>query len=132
MVSLEEIPSSFEFGLITPVYKGKGKDPQVRGSYRGITLSSVLAKSLEFVLLERIIQFWLTRMFRKPLKPASRRVCPARMQSSPAWRPSRSTLEKVTLCTHVSMTLLQLLTLWSTQCYSITSTEQVLWGRPGA
>ena len=55
MVSLEEIPSSFEFGLITPVYKGKGKDPQVRGSYRGITLSSVLAKSPEFVLLERII-----------------------------------------------------------------------------
>ena len=55
IVSLEEIPYSFKFGLITPVYKGKGKDPQIRGSFRGITLSSVLAKTLEFVLLERII-----------------------------------------------------------------------------
>ena len=55
IVSLEEIPSSFKFGLITPIYKGKGKDPQICGSYRGITLSSVLAKTLEFVLLERII-----------------------------------------------------------------------------
>ena len=55
IVSLEQIPSSFKFGLLTPVYKGKGKDPQVRGSYRGISLSSVLAKTLEFVLLERII-----------------------------------------------------------------------------
>ena len=55
IVSLEEIPSSFKFGLITPIYKGKGKDPHIRGSYRGINLSSVLAKTLEFVLLERII-----------------------------------------------------------------------------
>ena len=55
IVSLEKIPFSFKFGLITPVYKGKGKDPQIRGSYRGITLSSVLSKTLEFVLLKRII-----------------------------------------------------------------------------
>ena len=54
IVSLEKIPS-FKFGLLTPIYKGKGKDLQICGSYRGITLSSVLAKTLEFVLLERII-----------------------------------------------------------------------------
>ncbi len=27
IASLEQIPLSFKFGLITPVYKGKGKDP---------------------------------------------------------------------------------------------------------
>ena len=38
-----------------PLYKGKGKDPLLTGSYRGITLTSVLAKSFEFVLLDRIL-----------------------------------------------------------------------------
>ncbi len=55
IASLELIPLSFKFGLITPVYKGKRKDPYACGSYRGITLTSVLSKTLEFVLLERII-----------------------------------------------------------------------------
>ena len=55
LISFEEIPLSFKFGLVIPIYKGKGKDPLLPGSYRGITLSSVLVKTLEFVLLERIL-----------------------------------------------------------------------------
>ena len=55
ILSMEFVPSSFKFGVITPVYKGKGKDPLSCSSYRGITLTSVLAKTLEFILLERML-----------------------------------------------------------------------------
>ena len=42
-VNFEEIPSQFKVGIIVPIYKGKGKDPLLPGSYRGITLTSVIA-----------------------------------------------------------------------------------------
>ena len=41
-------------GLIVPVYKRKGKDPLSPSSYRGITLSSVIAKLYELIILDRI------------------------------------------------------------------------------
>ena len=40
-------------GVVVPVYKGKGKDPLIPSSYRGITMSSVIAKTLEIVLLNK-------------------------------------------------------------------------------
>ena len=43
-----------EYGSITPVYKGGGKDPLDKNSYRGITVTSVLAKLLEYLILERL------------------------------------------------------------------------------
>ena len=55
IISLEVIPSVFKFGTIVPIYKGKGKDPLSKGSYRGITLTSVLAKTFEFVLLDKML-----------------------------------------------------------------------------
>ena len=55
ILTLEAIPASFKAGIIIPLYKGKGKDPLSTDSYRGITLTSVLAKSFEFVLLDRIL-----------------------------------------------------------------------------
>ncbi len=51
---LEEVPASMKDGLVIPVYKGQGKDPLLLNSYRGITLSSVVAKLLEIVLLQRL------------------------------------------------------------------------------
>ena len=54
ILNLEVIPPSFKFGVITPIYKGKGKDPLVCNSYRGITVSSNLAKLLEIILLQRM------------------------------------------------------------------------------
>ena len=51
---LEEVPSCLKEGVIIPVYKGKGKDPMVTHSYRGITLSSVIAKAFEIVILNRM------------------------------------------------------------------------------
>ena len=54
IVSLEELPASLNEGLIIPVHKGKGKDPFLPGSYRGITLSTVISKLFENILLQRL------------------------------------------------------------------------------
>ena len=51
---LERIPQCFKRGIVIPAYKGKGRDPLLKKSYRGITLTSVLANVLELVLMERI------------------------------------------------------------------------------
>lgn len=55
IVHLEQIPASFTSGITIPVYMGKGKDPLSMNSYRGVTLTSVIAKCFEFVLLERLL-----------------------------------------------------------------------------
>ena len=54
IVELEEIPNVLKVGLVVPVYKGSNKDPLNMNSYRGITLSNVISKVLEFLLLERM------------------------------------------------------------------------------
>lgn len=54
IVTLEEVPSCMKEGLVIPIYKRQGKDPLAVGSYRGITLSSVLPKLLEIILLQRL------------------------------------------------------------------------------
>ena len=48
IVTLEEVPSYLMEGVVIPVH---GKDPLKIKSYRGITLSSVLSKVLETILL---------------------------------------------------------------------------------
>ena len=55
IVNFEAIPSQFKVGVIVPIYKGKGKDPLLPGSYRGITLTSVFAKMFEHVLLDHML-----------------------------------------------------------------------------
>ena len=40
--------------MIIPVYKGKGRDPLDPNSYRGVTLSLVVSKCLEKVILHRM------------------------------------------------------------------------------
>ena len=54
IVEVESIPSSLKTGIIIPVYKGCGKDPLDTNSYRGVTLTSVLAKVLETLTLMRL------------------------------------------------------------------------------
>ena len=49
IVELEEVPSATKSGIIIPVYKGSGRDLVKTDSYRGVTLSSVLAKMLEML-----------------------------------------------------------------------------------
>ena len=45
---------TLKIGIIIPVYKRGGKEPLDTNSYRGITLTSVLAKILESLLLSRL------------------------------------------------------------------------------
>ena len=54
IIELEDLPSCLKAGLVIPVYKRQGKDPLKVNSYRGITLSPVLSKVLEIVLLQRL------------------------------------------------------------------------------
>ena len=54
ITALEEIPSCLRVGIITPIYKRKGKDPLDVSSYRGITISSVFAKLYETLILDRM------------------------------------------------------------------------------
>ena len=51
---LECVPTVLKRGVVVPVYKGGGKDPMKIDSYRGITLTSMVAKVLEFLLLQRL------------------------------------------------------------------------------
>ena len=47
IVELESVPAChLEEGVVVPVYKGGGKDPMKTDSYRGITLTSMIAKNL--------------------------------------------------------------------------------------
>ena len=48
VVELEVVLEILKRGLVMPVYKGGGKDLRV-GSYRGVTLTSMVAKVLEFL-----------------------------------------------------------------------------------
>ena len=55
IIHLERMPSSFKDTTIVPIYKGKGRDPLLAKNYRGISLSSVIGKLFERVLLLRMI-----------------------------------------------------------------------------
>ena len=52
IVNLEAIPPP---GVIIPIYKGKGRDPLLPTSYRVITLTSVIAKTFEYSILDRML-----------------------------------------------------------------------------
>ena len=54
IVDLEAIPDYLNLAIMTPVYKGSGKDPLDRGSYRGISVTPVITKLLELLLLARL------------------------------------------------------------------------------
>ena len=54
-MELEGIPSTMKMGVLCPLYKGGGKDPLETGSYRGIALTSVWAKLLEILILQRLL-----------------------------------------------------------------------------
>ena len=55
IITLECIPSSLKESTIVPIYKGKGRDPLLTKNYRGISLSSVISKLLERIILLRIV-----------------------------------------------------------------------------
>ena len=67
IIAHEFISPCLKEGVVVPIYKGKGKDPLLPSSYRGITLSSTIAKTLEVVLLKCMSPILHERSF--PDKP---------------------------------------------------------------
>ena len=57
IISLEQMPDCFKSAFIIPIFKGKGKDPLSPSNYRVISLSSVVGKLFERVILARILPF---------------------------------------------------------------------------
>ena len=55
IVKTKKIPEAFKSGIITSVHK-KGKDPSKMDNYRGITVSSILGKLFETVILNRLVE----------------------------------------------------------------------------
>ena len=55
MITLEHIPPQISHGIIIPVHKGKGHDPFNPSSYRGISLTSIIAKVLEKIILCKML-----------------------------------------------------------------------------
>ena len=55
IIQQEAIPHTLNIAAISPVYKGGGKDPLDRGSYRGISVTPVLSKLLEMLILGRLL-----------------------------------------------------------------------------
>lgn len=89
----KEVPDSFKSGLINPIHK-KGKDPRLLENYRGITVSSILGKLFETVVLNRLQelnsdQSQLQYGFTKGLSPtmASLLLSEAVLDSSLCHRP---------------------------------------------
>ena len=54
IIRLETIPNSLKIDVITPIFKGKGRSPLDPNNYRGITLTPVVAKCLERLMLNRM------------------------------------------------------------------------------
>ena len=54
IIDLEVVPPSLLRAIIVPIYKGKGRDPLSMDNYRGISLTSVIGKLFERIVLQRI------------------------------------------------------------------------------
>ena len=54
ILHFEQLPACLKEGIVVPIYKGRGKDPLLVSSYRGITLSSVITKLFEVIILRRL------------------------------------------------------------------------------
>ena len=52
IISLEAVPPSPLSAIVVPIYKGKGRNPLLTSSYRGISLTSIIGKLFEHILLQ--------------------------------------------------------------------------------
>eukprot|EP00660_Eupelagonema_oceanica_P019226 gene19226-biopygen34987 len=49
-----EVPHPWRAAEVVPIYKGQGKDPNLRKSYRPISLTSVVSKVVERLIKNRV------------------------------------------------------------------------------
>ena len=73
IVEAENIPKSLKTGIITPVYKGGGKDLLNTNNYCRVTLTSMLAKVLEALTLTWLQCHFLKRNMPHPNQTAHRK-----------------------------------------------------------
>ena len=70
ILTTKTVPKEFKSGIINPIHK-TGKDPRHFENYRGITISSVLGKLFETVILNRLHQLNADQSrFTKGLSPS--------------------------------------------------------------
>ena len=55
ILTTKSVPEAFKSGIITPVHK-KGKDHRTMDNYKGITVSSILGKLCETVILNHLVE----------------------------------------------------------------------------
>ena len=71
IITFAYVPSSMKHSVIIPLYKGKKKPRDHVDSYRGISLSQVINKVLEKIILKRL-KPWLTE---RSFPPAQQQAC---------------------------------------------------------
>ena len=99
IIDLEHVPDSLKMGIVIPVYKGGGKDPLDTNSYRGITLTSVIAKVLESLVLARLRDHLTERGIPHPNQTAYRKRVSCAEAISPHSRLSLSIPKRMKRCT---------------------------------
>ena len=104
----------FEEGHYPPCVHGK--DPLLMENYRGITLSSVMVKLFEIILLQAFFLFLKRLVFQTSLKLPIKVACLVAMPSMLPKKLFSLKLEKVEISTSVFMTLRKLLTPLSYPC----------------
>ena len=98
---LEQIPQCFKHG---PAYKGKGRDPLLKKSYRGITLTSVLAKVFEIIIVQRVTPILDEAGVPQISQAAYRKGASCRDSIFAGQEANEKLLMKEIMCTPVSMT----------------------------
>ena len=111
------LPESLKLGIVTPIYKGGGKDPLDTNSYRGITLTTVLTKVLESLILNHLRDVLLEEGI-PHLNQTTGGKFHVRKPSSRPWKLSRNLPSRVRGCTCASKKpLIQCSTLSSSNTY---------------
>ena len=98
VIELESVPDSLKLEIVTPIYKGSGKDPLDTNSYQGITLTPVLTKVFESLILDHLQDVLLEKGIPHSIKLAIGRTFHVWRQSSP-WKLSRNLPSRGRECT---------------------------------
>ena len=77
------MPHIFNLGHVLPIHKGKGKSKHDPSNYRGITLTSAIAKLFEKIFIQRIDKYMTVRnpSFPHPMRMGFRKHLGAQMAS---------------------------------------------------
>ena len=72
IIKFTHVPQVLKHSVIIPLYKGKHKPRNLVGSYRGVSLTPTLNKSLEKLVLNRLKPWLAHKEFPPPLQQAGR------------------------------------------------------------